>query len=137
MATKTWRMAADIDPNAAVAVSFILDGSRQPVDNIGTLAAAEILVASIAVCFASSCQITMDARSLPRASISVDVLAIKAPDRPNRVASVTIHVEISADLELRTYDRILRDAKRICTVSNSLSPDIVIDVSRAHADGPA
>ena len=137
MATKTWRMAAEVSRDGKTLVSVYREGRRQRVEDMGDLAAAEILVGSLAVCLGASCQIVMKARSLPAAVIDVDVLATKAADPPSRVATARAAVRISADLDHRRRQRILDNAKRICTVSNSLSSEIELTVVDAATEATA
>lgn len=87
----------------------LLDGS--PVD---------MLLGAIAGCFLRSCHLVQKARREEASEISVKITGRKADGIPNRVA----HVEIAyamPGLDPALGERIARDAKRICTVTNSMS----------------
>ena len=85
----------------------------------------EMLLAAVAGCFVRSCHAVLKARGEAPVAISARVTATKARNLPARVATVEIAWAMPA-LSPATAERIARDAKRICTVTNSLSAEFTL-----------
>lgn len=82
----------------------------------------EQLLASVASCFGQSCQIVMGVRGEEPCDVRIEVIGEKAPDRPNRLEQIDLSCElVGVDPDRAAH--IKRDAKRICTVTNSLACD--------------
>ena len=105
--------------SATLTADGTLSFQQAPVD--GT--PVDMLIAAAAACFAKSCQLVQNARSETPTTVVADVTGIKAADAPNRLGRMRIAWSIP-DLEPRQAARIARDAKRVCTVTNSLTCDI-------------
>ncbi len=82
----------------------------------------EIMLGAVAGCFLKSAQIVQETKRLPRTAGRVSVEGTKAPDRPSRIAHIRIAWQI-ADMAPDEAARIARDAKRVCTVSNSIAAE--------------
>lgn len=83
-------------------------------------APVHLFTAAIATCFAKSCHIVLDARSQALCRVDVSARAFKADTPPNRIDRVEISwamPTLADDLALR----VAKDAKRICTVTNSVT----------------
>lgn len=108
-----WRVRAELSANGELQLDgALLDGS--PVD---------LLVAAVAGCFAKSCHMVQEARGEPKTAVQCDVLGTKASDPPNRVG----HIRIAWALPgVENGEKIARDAKRICTVTNAMSCDFEV-----------
>lgn len=108
-----WRIRAELSADGDLelnrAEGDLLEGS--PVD---------LLIAAVAGCFVKSCQMVQAARSEKTTRVVAEVLGTKAEGHPNRVASVSIAYDLS-DLTPEKAAKIAKDAKRICTVTNSMS----------------
>ena len=85
----------------------------------------DILVASVAACFMKSCHLAQGARSTAQTRVEVDVTATKADGRPNRLGAIRIAWAMP-ELDEAEASRIAKDAKRICTVTNSMSCDFEV-----------
>lgn len=103
-----WRVRAELSAKGELKLDgALLDGS--PVD---------LLVASVAGCFVKSCHMVQEARGEQKTVARCEVTGVKAEDSPNRVG----HIRIAWALpSIENGDRIAKDAKRICTVTNSMS----------------
>lgn len=110
-----WRVRADLSADGKLQLDgALLDGS--PVD---------LLVAAVAGCFVKSCHMVQEARGEATSQITADVLGTKAEDAPNRVGKVVIAWALPG-LDPDQAERIAKDAKRICTVTNSMSCDFQV-----------
>ncbi len=89
---------------------------------------ADILLASIAGCMVLSIQIVAKTKRLELKSFTVSIKADKAEDLPSRFG--TYHVQVANgfvdDPELEM--RIVKQAKAMCTVSNSLNGEMKLDL---------
>lgn len=105
-----WRVRADLSADGNLELDgALLDGS--PVD---------LLVAAVAGCFVKSCHMVQEARGEAKSPVIAEVLGTKAEDGPNRVGKVAIAWALPG-LAPDQAERIAKDAKRICTVTNSMS----------------
>lgn len=92
----------------------------------------DLLLSSVGACIAKSLAIVAEQRRLALGPFSVEVAGKKATDLPPRLASVDIRVvgrltddaDVAADL--------VRQAKSICTVSNTLNCKISVDLDRSE-----
>lgn len=105
-----WRVRAELSAQGELHLDGALqDGS--PVD---------LLVAAVAGCFVKSCHMVQEARGEAKSLVIAEVLGIKAEDAPNRVGKMVIAWNLPS-LAPDLAERIAKDAKRICTVTNSMS----------------
>lgn len=105
-----WHVTADLSAQGELHLAGpLLDGS--PVD---------LLMGAIAGCFVKSCHMVQQARGEATTKIQVSVTGTKAEDTPNRVGHVRIGWAIP-DLPADQAEKIAKDAKRICTVTNTMS----------------
>lgn len=105
-----WRVRADLSASGELHLDgALLDGS--PVD---------LLVAAVAGCFAKSCHMVQGARGEAPTQVIAEVIGAKADAPPNRVGRVEIRWQLPG-LEADHAAKIAKDAKRICTVTNSMS----------------
>lgn len=93
----------------------------------------DVLLAALGHCLALSAKITLEARKLGIDLITVKLRAEKASAKPNRLEKIRAELIIETQNHLDP-DRIEKDVKRLCTVSNSLSCEIALEVKIALTD---
>lgn len=80
----------------------------------------DLLVAAVAGCFVKSCHMVQEARGEAKTAVRCEVVGSKAEGAPNRVGHMVLSWSLP-ELEPARAERIARDAKRICTVTNTMS----------------
>lgn len=100
----------------------ISDEAGGPVRSLISAMPVETFFASVAHCFAKSVHMVQDARSEAHCNVWVEVGGSKATEGPNRVGSMWMRARLEG-LDPDRAARIAKDAKRICTVSNTLNCD--------------
>jgi uncharacterized OsmC-like protein len=80
----------------------------------------QILLVSVATCFALSCRAALRARRLPLGSLEVRVSGEKALEKPSRLALIQVGVRFGDRLTEEDAAAVARDAKALCTVTNTL-----------------
>ena len=114
-----WRIELSLDEDGRIDFGndgFALEESK-PVD---------LLLASVGACFARSCHIVQAARGEDPTWIELEIVGTKSADRTKRLAHVVIGYRFRG-LASDHAERIGRDAKRICTVTNSLVSEISVE----------
>jgi uncharacterized OsmC-like protein len=91
----------------------------------------EYQLIAVAGCFALSLEAARKAREWPESIFDVTVLGSKAPDLPSRLDRVAIDISIEGPLDAAAQATLLKDAKRLCTVTNTLANAPVLDVELA------
>lgn len=110
-----WRVRAELSASGELDFQgALLDGS--PVD---------LLVAAVAGCFVKSCHMVQEARGDATSQVIAQVIGRKAEGSPNRVGQVSIAWSLPG-LDATQAAKIAKDAKRICTVTNSMSCDFEV-----------
>lgn len=110
-----WRAQADLSAEGELELSgALLDGS--PVD---------LLVTAVAGCFVKSCHMVQDARGEAKTRAIASVQGVKGEGSPNRVGKIVISWDLPG-LDDDTARKVAKDAKRICTVTNSMSCDFEV-----------
>lgn len=97
----------------------------------GQVTPVELLLVSIATCFALSCQAALVLRQQPSTAFEVEVRGSKAPQLPSRLAEVRLDVRFAAGLPAEEALRIAALAKQMCTVTNTLAagPACALDLT--------
>ena len=92
---------------------------------------ADLIMASLASCIGISLEMVAEKLRVDTGTIEVEVTAKKATDLPSRFGSfaATVRLEHIDDEELAA--RLVRQAKEICTVSNTLNADIDLTVEKS------
>ena len=85
----------------------------------------EQLLVAVASCFAQSCHIVLGARGEEPSDIRIRVIGEKAGTPPNRLERIDLTCELIG-IAPEQAARIKRDAKRICTVTNTLGCELVV-----------
>jgi uncharacterized OsmC-like protein len=87
---------------------------------LGSVSPVEYLLISIAACFALSCRMALTQRQLPAASFHLTVVGSKALDPPSRLDTIDIEIQFPGNFAY-DVDSIIRQAKELCTVTNTLA----------------
>lgn len=126
---KRWVVSARAAPKQPVALFCegvpVVPGEPGDLDKVSPV---EYMLISIAGCFALSCRGAMKSRNLPATEVEVIVTGEKARDPPSRVARITLVVALGQEPGAADIAAILQDAKRLCTVTNTIfgSPSIEV-----------
>jgi uncharacterized OsmC-like protein len=80
----------------------------------------EYLLVAAAACFALSVRSVIGARKFPKTSFEVVVTGEKAGDVPSRLGQISLVVLFDAAVDSVEAARIAEEAKRLCTVTNTL-----------------
>ena len=107
-------------------VQFALADLTQLSDRPAIDTPVDVLLASVGHCIIKSIQWAANQREVNLNAFSVEIIGTKALDTPNRLAKIDIAIigQIVDDAELS--QRILQQAKAICTVSNTLNCDVTL-----------
>ena len=95
------------------------------------LTPVELLLIAVGNCFALSCHAAMAARQLARVALQVRVTGTKAVQLPSRLATVDVRIAFSGQVPAAEAEAIAAHAKRLCTVSNTLSAQVSCTVEAA------
>jgi uncharacterized OsmC-like protein len=115
-----WSIHAELSRGGAFAFDLAPDGSGRQARPPSEAVPVEQLLVSVASCFARSCHIVLEARGEAPCDIRIDLTGEKAGDPPNRLERIRLACEL-VGLDAGLAGRIRRDAKRICTVTNTLA----------------
>ena len=91
-------------------------------------APSDLIMAALASCIAISLEMAAQERKVDPGKIDVEVNGTKARDLPHRFGgfSVTVYLADIEDQELAA--RRLKQAKQICTVSNTLNSEVSVSL---------
>ena len=94
----------------------------------------EYQLIALAGCFALSLEAARKAREWPESVFDVTVLGSKAPDLPSRLERIVISVSMQGPLDAAAQATLMKDAKRLCTVTNTLAnaPALEVDLATTH-----
>jgi uncharacterized OsmC-like protein len=87
----------------------------------GEVTPVELLLISIATCFALSCHAAFPLRQQTRTTFEVEVSGAKAAQRPSRLSEVSLNVRFAAELPVEEARRVAELAKQMCTVTNTMA----------------
>lgn len=121
-----WRIGAALDAEGAL--SFTTAGDAA----LDRLSPVELMLAGVAACFVRSCRITMAATGLPPGAVAATVTGTRAEDRPGRIGTVEIRWAMPG-LPPARAEKVARNAKRICTVTNSMSAEFTVAADQSHS----
>ena len=120
-----WVVHAELDREGAFDVQLPAGDDGQPARPPELAVPVELLLVSVASCFAKSCHIVLAARGEAPCDIRIEVTGEKAGDPPNRLSRIRIDCELMG-LDAAQAGRVRRDAKRICTVTNTLACEVEV-----------
>ena len=131
-------MAVKVKPKSFGPVFVLFDGKdgilyaqSDPSDSSPcppTQTPVDTLIASLGSCIVKSLQWAADQRKVALNPFSVKVVGIKAPDLPGRIEKMDVTIIGKPVGDDALVPRIVKQAKSICTVSNSLNCDVAITV---------
>lgn len=120
-----WTIQADLLATADLSLKIReIDGiiSDKPLERWTPV---DLLIGSVAGCFVKSCAMIMEAQGERVGDMRALVRGVKSTDKPQRVASLEIQYELFGVTPDRAK-RIAAQAKKICTVTNSLNCEIQV-----------
>ena len=94
----------------------------------------DVLLASVGYCLVKSIQLVAAKRRVDVGSFAIKIVGTKALDVPSRLDSVEAVVIGRITDDQQHAERILKQAKAICTVSNTLNCDVTLS---AKVDQPS
>jgi uncharacterized OsmC-like protein len=120
--TRTWTTRARWQAPGPVAL-FVHDEPLTALVGSTTtpVSPVEYQLIAVAGCFALSLEAARKAREWPESVFDVTVSGSKAPELPNRLDRIAIDVSIRGPLDAAAQASLLKDAKRLCTVTNTLA----------------
>ncbi len=124
--TDYWSVSSHLQVGLPIQVSYQTDDGNSASDEV---APVEYLLASVASCLAKSYRIVFQARGMEESSLKVTVGGKKADDRPNRLSDIKVDVDFYALKSMDMIERVTRDVRRLCTVSNTLEKGVEISVN--------
>ena len=132
-------MAIKIKPKSFGPVFVSIDEARTvrygtSVDSVTQVAPpvaspADCLLFSLASCVAISLQMAAEQEHMVLAPFQLEATSRKAEDLPSRFGSFEVTVPRSIAKDKATCEKLLKKAKRICTVSNTLNAEIEVRLS--------
>ena len=89
---------------------------------------SDLIMAALASCICISLEMAAKKMNVDTGDISIDIRASKALDLPSRFGSFTavVHLEKLEDSERAA--RLLKEAKEMCTVSNTLNAEVALSL---------
>jgi uncharacterized OsmC-like protein len=130
--TRTWSVRAlwrAPGPMALFArdapLAALMGNSTDPVSPV------EYQLIAVAGCFALSLEAARKARGWPECVFDVTTVGSKAQDLPSRLERIALGVSVEGPLDAEAIATLLKDAKRLCTVTNTLAHPPVLDVELA------
>jgi uncharacterized OsmC-like protein len=136
--TRTWSTRAVWHSPGPVALfvrdeplAELIGSSTEPVSPV------EYLLIAVAGCFALSLEAARKARAWPECTFDVAALGNKAHDLPSRLERIALQVSIKGALDAAAQATLIKDAKRLCTVTNTLADAPALDVELANENQTA
>lgn len=96
-----------------------------------TQSPVDTLIASLGSCIVKSVQWSAGQRKVALNPFTVKVVGAKAPDLPGRIEKMDITIIGNLVDDETLIPRIVKQAKSICTVSNTLNCEVAITVEAA------
>lgn len=93
------------------------------------LSPSDLILAALANCIAISMGMAARQMALALGTVDVAAVAIKAADLPNRFGRFDVVVRTGSKVEAGKVDELLRRTKDICTVSNTLGAEILLQLN--------
>jgi len=125
--TKRWAVAVTVDQGRFSFLRETVPSATAPLDST-SLSPVEYLLVAAGGCLAYSIQAAITARHMPFTWVTVNAIGEKAPDNPSRVQHLKLSVSLGEPLTDPNMERVLEDAKRMCTVTNTLGAAPTVDV---------
>jgi uncharacterized OsmC-like protein len=126
---KCWEVTATMKPVSPIITDFGHDeADAQNINN--EITPVEYFLASIASCLAISYRMVMEAKKMSVIGVDVTVSACKEKNLPSRICDINASVSFNNILDNAIAEQLTKDAKRICTISNTLNavPNLKITI---------
>lgn len=91
------------------------------------------LMASVGHCLVESIRILAARDGIALSAFAISVASEKSLDAPGRLQSILCRVEGSLVPDDETKERLVKEAKTICTVSNTLNSQITVEIALPEA----
>lgn len=115
-----WNIRASLSASGQLAYCILDESGNETNADLLGATPVDLLVAAAAGCFVKSAHMVLAARREESVAVTADLHAVKASGTPARVEKIRISYAMPA-LAPEMAARIAKDAKRICTVTNSMS----------------
>jgi len=92
----------------------------------------DLLLASLAYCMIKSIEWAAENKGASLSAFSIKVTGVKAPNLPGRIENMTITVSGDLVEDVAMAEQIVKLAKSICTVSNTLNCGIEVAIDPAN-----
>ena len=131
---KQWVVSAMTAPKQPLALCC----AGRPLNSAGSgslesVSPVEYMLLAIAGCFALSCAGALRARESPPTPVEVVVTGEKAPDAPSRVHRIALAVAFGGGMSEAEAVAIAREAKHLCTVTNTIFGAPIVEVTASAA----
>ncbi len=105
-------------------------GALAPAAN--AMSPSDLMLAALANCITISMRMAAQQMALELGALTVAATATKATDLPNRFGRFEVVVRTSGTVDASRMDALLRRTKDICTVSNTLGAEVVVQLNPEH-----
>ena len=89
---------------------------------------ADLIMAALASCIGLSLEMVAQQMNVEPGEIGITINAAKALDLPNRFASFDAVVHLEKVNDEKLANKLLKNAKEICTVSNTLNATVTLSL---------
>jgi putative redox protein len=89
---------------------------------------AELIMAALASCIGLSLEMAAQQMNVEPGAIDIEINAAKALDLPNRFGSFDAVVQLEKVTDEKLANKLLKNAKEICTVSNTLNATVSLSL---------
>ena len=128
--------SVNIRATTSAPAQLMVDNGRGQTINVGLSPSSpgftplELQASALAACIAASVRIAARNAGVEKlGGVEVDLRATKAEDAPSRLARFEFSVAFSDDLDPQLQSKLIEDAERICTISNTLRSDPPVVIS--------
>lgn len=117
-----WKIQANLSPEGKMTLVRLSEDEKPDNADVTSWGPVDHLVASVAGCFVKSVHMVQQALGQEQVDVRAIVVGAKADAKPARIGSILIRYEMPS-LPHDKASKLAQDAKRICTVTNSLNCD--------------
>ncbi|GGM41718.1 hypothetical protein GCM10011351_29800 [Paraliobacillus quinghaiensis] len=87
----------------------------------------DYLTSSVSICMGLTLDALIKRDELPVDGYTINVSAKKAEGRPSRMESIDVEIDFDANLDAKTKDKLIKSAKRGCTIGNTIEQGAAIN----------
>jgi uncharacterized OsmC-like protein len=127
---KIWSITAKLD---CAGLTFVQGGAQVAAPSItgAILSPVEYLLFAIAGCLALSVKAAALARQQPFSSVEIVATGAKASRPPSRLGGLDLQVSLGTPLPYSEANLVLREAKQLCTVTNTIAAPPLLNTAWA------